>query len=104
MRSGPSGRTPLQQALRKFLLKTGNDAGTFRISGSAAGQPGRLAGLDDADPHRRPTDLRPTDVRAAEHAATEFTAADAPPATPPRSGLLRPYRTVNAWTGGFRAT
>ncbi|GLW35274.1 cellulose-binding protein [Actinoplanes regularis] len=30
-------RTPLQQNIQKYLLKTGNAAGTFRISGSKAG-------------------------------------------------------------------
>ncbi|WP_217280658.1 glucuronyl esterase domain-containing protein [Kibdelosporangium persicum] len=30
-------RTPLQQHIQKFLLKTGNTAGTFRISGKKAG-------------------------------------------------------------------
>src|SRR5215468_5279469 len=33
----PEWRTPLQQNLQKFLLKTGNSAGTFRISSLKAG-------------------------------------------------------------------
>jgi len=33
----PEWRTPLQQNIQKFLLKTGNTAGVFRISGKKAG-------------------------------------------------------------------
>jgi hypothetical protein len=35
--SRPEWRTPLQQNIQKFLLKTGSAAGTFRISGRKAG-------------------------------------------------------------------
>ena len=83
-------RTPLQQNIQKFLLKTGSSTGVIRISSR---KPGNLAEWRDwttptlsggpGDPP--PTDPPPTDP-------------------PPTTGACAATATVNQWTGGFVAT
>ena len=62
--SRPEWRTPLQQNIQKFLLRTGSAPGAFRISYSKAGnlaewRDWQTPTLSDADP------VRPPDQRAA---------------------------------------
>ncbi len=93
-------RTPLQQNIRKFLLRTGDDPGAMRISSRAQG---RLADWVDwttptltTSPGSPPTSPPPS----------------SPPTSPPTSPTTAPppvagcavSASVNAWTGGFVAT
>ncbi|RQX12250.1 hypothetical protein DDE19_28955 [Micromonospora ureilytica] len=73
-------RTPLQNNIRKFLLKTGNEPGVIRISSRALG---RLADWRDW----------PTPVLS-----------DGPTTPPPAGGDCAAAVSVNQWTGGFVAT
>lgn len=78
-------RTPLQQNIQKYLVKTGNAAGTFRISSR---KPGNLAEWRDWQTPTlsdSPTDPPPTD----------------PP--PGQTGCTAAV-SLNQWTGGFVAT
>ena len=82
----PEWRTPLQQNIQKFLLRTGNAAGALRISGKAAG---RLADWVDW--------------------TTPVLDGSTPPppsgsTPPPPSGACAATASVNAWNGGFVAT
>ncbi len=110
----PEWRTPLQQNLQKFLLKTGNAAGVFRI---AASKSGNLADwrdwttptLTDGTPSSTP----PSSVRPSSNPPSSPPPSSRPPSSPPPSS--RPpsspppagscgatYRTVNSWPGGFQ--
>ena len=84
-------RTPLVQNIQKFLLKTGNSAGVFRISSQKAGNLSQWRDwttptLSDGDPSDPPPDDPPPD--------------DPPPAT----GDCAATVSVNQWQGGFVAT
>lgn len=87
----PEWRTPLQQNIQKFLLKTGNAAGVFRISSR---KPGNLADWRDWTTPTltggNPTDPPPTDPPPT----------DPPPTTPGCAATA----SINQWTGGFVAT
>ncbi|MBU2663422.1 cellulose-binding domain-containing protein [Actinoplanes bogorensis] len=85
-------RTPLQQNIRKHLLRTGSDPGVIRIASKAQG---RLADWADwttpvlgssSTPPPSPTTPPPTT------------------APPPPVGGCSATASVNAWTGGFVAT
>ncbi|MGI5214486.1 glucuronyl esterase domain-containing protein [Plantactinospora sp. CA-290183] len=76
-------RTPLQQNIQKFLLKTGNSAGTFRISSRKAGN---LAEWRDWQ------------------TPTLSDGPSAPPTTPPSGGACSASVSINQWTGGFVVT
>ncbi len=80
----PEWKTPLQQNLQKFLLKTGNAPGSFHISSLKAGN------LADWRDWQTPTlsDTPPT----------------TPPTSPPPAGGCTASVSVNQWTGGFVAT
>lgn len=82
--SRPEWRTPLQQHIQKFLLKTGSAAGTFRISSRKAGN---LAEWRDWQTPTLSGD--PTTP---------------PPTTPPPATGCSASVSVNQWTGGFVAT
>jgi hypothetical protein len=78
-------RTPLQQNIQKFLLRTGNTPGTFRISSRKAGN------LADWRTWQTPT--------LSDGPTTP------PPTTPPppTTGCAASV-SINQWTGGFVAT
>ncbi|MGP4022805.1 glucuronyl esterase domain-containing protein [Actinomadura sp. 3N407] len=78
-------QAPLQANIQKFLLKTGNASGTFRISSSKAGN---LAEWRD---WQTPT--------LSEGPTTPTT----PPTTAP-TGDCSASVSINQWTGGFVAT
>ncbi|GIF75258.1 glucuronyl esterase domain-containing protein [Asanoa siamensis] len=86
-------RTPLQQHIQKFLLKTGNAAGVFRISSRKAGnladwRDWQTPTLTDGPPTTDPTG-GPT---------------GGPTTPPPAGGGCTATVSVNQWTGGFVAT
>jgi hypothetical protein len=81
----PEWRAPLQANIQKFLLKTGNAAGTFRISSSKAGN---LAEWRDWQ----------TPALSDGPATPPAT----PPTTPPTGGCSASV-SINQWTGGFVA-
>jgi Glucuronyl esterase, fungi/Cellulose binding domain len=86
----PEWRVPLQQNIQKFLLKTGNSAGVFRISSR---KPGNLAEWRDWQTPTlsgNPSDPPPTDPPPT----------DPPPATAGCAASV----SLNQWTGGFVAT
>ena len=102
----PEWRTPLQQNIQKFLLKTGNAAGAIRISSRArpatspSGGTGRPRTLTDGptpthsptlEPDARP-DLEPDPARRRR-----------PPPTRAVEGCTASV-SLNQWTGGFVAT
>ena len=84
--SRPEWRTPLQQNIQKFLLKTGSAAGTFRIS---AQKSGNLADWRDW------TTPSLTDGPGTTTPTTPTT---------PAGGTCTAAVSVNQWTGGFVTT
>ncbi|GGM66965.1 hypothetical protein GCM10011608_60310 [Micromonospora sonchi] len=99
-------RVPLQQHIQKFLLKTGNAAGVFRISSRKAGnlaewrdwQTPTLADGPTTPPTTPPTTAPPTTPPTTTPPTTT------PPTTPPAGGGCSASVSLNQWTGGFVAT
>jgi Cellulose binding domain len=110
----PEWRTPLQQNIQKFLLKTGNAAGTIRISSKALGNLSEWRDWQtpilDATPPTSPppTSPPPTSPPPTSPPPTSPPPTSPPPTSPPASpppatgcsGTV----SVNAWAGGFVAT
>jgi hypothetical protein len=107
-------RTPLQQHIQKFLLKTGNTAGTFRI---ASNRQGNLAQwrdwttptLTDGPTTPPPTTAPPTTAPPTTAPPTTAPPTTAPPTTPPPVTTAPPGGctatvSLNQWNGGFVAT
>jgi hypothetical protein len=92
--SRPEWRTPLQQNIQKFLLKTGSAAGTFRISAKKAGN---LAEWRDWS-----TPVL-TDGPATSTTPTIPTTPTTP-TTPSPGGACTAAVSVNQWAGGFVTT
>ncbi|MET0416203.1 MAG: cellulose-binding protein, partial [Actinoplanes sp.] len=98
-------RTPLQQNIQKFLLRTGNAPGAIRISSRAAGnlaewrdwQTPVLSDGPTPPPTTPPTTTPPTTPPTTGPPTT-------PPTTPPTGGGCSATVSVNQWTGGFVAT
>jgi hypothetical protein len=90
--SRPEWKTPLQQNIQKFLLKTGNAAGTFRISGQKAGN------LADWRDWTTPVLTGGTGTTTPTTPTTPIT-----PTTPSGAGCTA-TTSVNQWTGGFVTT
>ncbi|WCN81380.1 glucuronyl esterase domain-containing protein [Micromonospora sp. LH3U1] len=96
----PEWRTPLQNNIRKFLLKTGNEPGMIRIHSRALG---RLADwrdwqtpvLSDGPTTPPPTTPPPT---------TPPPTTPPPTTPPPTGGGCAATVSINQWTGGFVAT
>ncbi|WP_341721241.1 cellulose binding domain-containing protein [Micromonospora sp. FIMYZ51] len=104
--SRPEWRTPLQQNIQKFLLKTGNATGVFRISSRKAGN---LAEWRDwqtptlADgPTPSPT-TSPTTSPTVSPTASPTVSPTVVPTTPSTGGCTASV-SINQWTGGFVAT
>ena len=96
----PEWRTPLQQNIRKFLLKTGNEPGVIRISSKALGQLAdwrdwQTPALADGPTTPPPTTPPPTTPPPTTPPPTT------PP--PPTGGGCTATVSVNQWTGGFVA-
>ncbi|GGO07778.1 glucuronyl esterase domain-containing protein [Micromonospora parathelypteridis] len=110
----PEWRTPLQNNIRKFLLKTGNEPGAIRIHSKALG---RLADWRDwptpvlADGPTTPppttpppTTPPPTTSPPTTPPPTTPPPTTPPPTTPPPNGAgCTATVSVNQWTGGFVA-
>jgi hypothetical protein len=98
-------RTPLQQHIQKYLLRTGNAAGTIRISSKAAGN---LAQWRDwstpALGSAPPTTPPPTSPPPTTPPPTTPPPTTPPPTTPPPGAGCTATLSVNAWTGGFVGT
>lgn len=92
-------RTPLQQNIQKFLLKTGSATGTFRISSRKAGN---LAEWRDWQTPAL-TD-GPTTPPTTPPSTPPTTPPSTPPTTPPTGAGCSASVTINQWTGGFTAT
>jgi hypothetical protein len=100
----PEWTAPLQQNIKKFLLRTGNDPGVIRISGSAAGN---LADWRDWQTptltDSTPTSTPPTSTPPTSAPPTSASPTSASPSSPPPAGACSAaYRTVNSWSGGFQ--
>jgi hypothetical protein len=93
----PEWRTPLQQNIRKFLLGTGNDPGTFRVSSKAGGN---LAEWRDW------TTPSLTDGGSTTPPPSSPPVSSPPPSSsaPPVPGGCTATVSLNQWTGGFVAT
>ncbi|MEU1607750.1 glucuronyl esterase domain-containing protein [Micromonospora matsumotoense] len=107
----PEWKTPLQQFLRKFLLKTGNDAGTIRIASKAS--PNLAEWRDWTTPTLTDGPTPPTTNPPTTPPPTTPPTTTPPPTTPPTTtppttppagdGCSASVRT-DQWTGGFVAT
>ncbi|WP_290866290.1 cellulose binding domain-containing protein [Hamadaea sp.] len=91
-------RTPLQQNLQKYLLKTGSAAGTFRISSLKAGN------LTDWRDWTTPVlSDNPSSPPPSSPPPSSPPPSSPPPSSPPPTGACAAaYRTVNSWPGGFQ--
>ncbi|GGN94225.1 hypothetical protein GCM10010112_83330 [Actinoplanes lobatus] len=89
-------KTPLQQNIQKFLLRTGNAAGSFHISSKKAGNLSQWR-----------TWTTPTLTSGATTSPTTVPTTTPPtttPTTPPASGACSATVSLNSWTGGYVAT
>jgi hypothetical protein len=102
-------RTPLQQNIRKFLLRTGNDPGAMRISSRAQG---RLADwvdwttptLTTSPSTPPPSSPPPSTPPPSSPPPSSPPPSTPPPSDPPPSVGCSVTASVNAWTGGFVTT
>ena len=104
-------RTPLQQNIQKFLLKTGSAAGTIRISSLKQGNlaewrdwttPTLTDGGQTTPP---PTTPPPTTPPPTTPPPTTPPPTTPPPTTPPPTGNgCTATVSLNQWNGGFVAT
>ncbi|GGM41339.1 cellulose binding domain-containing protein [Dactylosporangium sucinum] len=100
----PEWRTPLQQNIQKYLVRTGNAAGTMRISSRAAGN---LAEWRDwTTPTLSGTLPSSSASASASPSASASASASASPSasTPPPPGGCTATASINQWQGGFVAT
>jgi hypothetical protein len=88
----PEWRTPLQQNIQKYLLRTGNAAGTFRISSRKAGN---LAEWRDWQTPVLSDDLPPTSPPPSSPPPSS-----PPPSTQPPVGTCRVAYTISPWGSG----
>jgi len=89
----PEWRTPLQQNIQKFLLKTGNAPGSIRISSKAAGTLAQWRDWTTPTLSDGPGDPTTT---------TTTTTTTTPPPNP--GGGCSASVSLNQWNGGFVAT
>jgi hypothetical protein len=103
----PEWKTPLQQNIRKFLLKTGNDAGTMRISSRAAGslsewRDWQTPSLTSGTPSPT-TPVPTTPVPTTPVPTTPVPTSPTPTATGGAGCTAAFDPPINAWNGGFVA-
>jgi cellulase/cellobiase CelA1 len=94
----------LQQNIRKFLLKTGNDPGAIRISSKALG---RLADWVDWQTPvlgSTPSSPPPSSPPPSSPPPSSPPPSSPPPSSPPPVSGCTASASVNAWTGGFVVT
>ena len=102
----PEWAAPLRQHIQKFLLRTGTEAGTFRISSRALG---RLSDWRDwSTPVLGASPSTPVPVPSASPSTPVPSASPsvpAPSASNPQPGAgCSATVAVNSWNGGFVAT
>jgi hypothetical protein len=106
----PEWKTPLTQNIQKYLTKTGNAAGSFHISSSAAGRLSDWADWTTPTLGTGPTSPPPTTPPPTTPPPTTPPPTTPPPTTPPPTtpppgnGGCTATVSLNAWTGGFVAT
>ena len=101
----PEWRTPLQQNLQKFLLRTGNAAGTFRISSRKAGnladwRDWTTPTLTDGPP---PSSPPPSSPPPSSPPPSSPPPSSPPPSSPPPTGTACSvtYSYQSVWSTGF---
>ncbi|MFB9362662.1 glucuronyl esterase domain-containing protein [Actinoplanes nipponensis] len=110
----PEWRTPLQQNIQKFLLRTGTAAGAMRISSRAAGN---LAEWRDwttpvltstpptsTPPSPSPSAPSPSAPSPSAPSPSAPGPTDPPPSSPAPGAGCSATVSVNQWAGGFVAT
>ncbi|MDI1464065.1 cellulose binding domain-containing protein [Catellatospora sp. KI3] len=102
----PEWRTPLQQHLQKFLLRTGSAAGTFRISSLKAGnlaewRDWQTPVLTDTPPSSPPPSPSPSGASPSP-SRPPSPSPSASSSPPPTGACVAAFRTVNSWPGGFQ--
>ncbi|MET7401002.1 cellulose binding domain-containing protein [Dactylosporangium sp. NPDC005572] len=101
----PEWRTPLQQHIQKYLLKTGNAPGALRISSRAAGN---LADWRDWTTPTLGGTLPSSSASASSSPSVSPSASQSPSASPsvsaPPPGGCSATASINQWQGGFVAT
>ncbi|MEV6964536.1 cellulose-binding domain-containing protein [Hamadaea sp. NPDC051192] len=96
-------RTPLQQNLQKYLLKTGNAAGTFRISSLKAGNLADWRDWTTPVLSDSPSSPPPSSPPPSSPPPSSPPPSSPPPSSPPPAGVCAAaYKTVNSWQGGFQ--
>ncbi|GIE94114.1 glucuronyl esterase domain-containing protein [Paractinoplanes rishiriensis] len=103
-------RTPLQQNIQKFLLKTGSAAGAIRMHSKATGNLAEwrnwstptLTTGPTTPPTTTPT-TPPTTPPTTGPTTPPTTTPTTPPTTPPSAGCSATV-SLNSWNGGFVAT
>jgi hypothetical protein len=105
----PEWKTPLQQNIKKFLLKTANDPGIIKISSRAGGnladwRDWQTPTLTDGTPTSAPpTSTPPTSAPPTSVPPTSTPPTSTPPSSPPPVGACTAtFRSVNSWPGGFQ--
>ncbi|MFY1674558.1 cellulose binding domain-containing protein [Plantactinospora sp. WMMB334] len=94
-------RTPLQQHIQKYLLKTGNAPGTIRIASKAAGNLSQWRDWQTPTLTDGPTTPPPTGQPTTPPPTGQPTTP--PPTTGgPTGACSASYRQVNSWQGGFQ--
>jgi hypothetical protein len=101
--SRPEWRTPLQQNIQKFLLRTGSAAGVIRISSRAAGNLAEWRDWQTPSLPDGPT-TPPTTPTTPPTSPTTPTTPPTTPTTPPAGAGCSASVSINQWTGGFVAT
>jgi len=92
----PEWKTPLQQYLRKFLLRTSNDPGTIRISSLKQGN------LADWRDWTTPTLTGGTQSSPPPSMSPPPSTSPPPTSPPPAGACSASFRTVGSWQGGFQ--
>jgi hypothetical protein len=95
-------RTPLQQHIQKYLLRTGSAAGAIRISSRAAGNLAEWRTWQTPTLGATPPSTPPPSSPPASPPSSP-PASPSPSQPPPVTGCTATV-SVNAWTGGFVAT
>jgi hypothetical protein len=106
----PEWKTPLQQNLQKFLLRTGNSAGVFHISSLKSGNladwrdwqtPVLSGGTPSSAP---PSSAPPSSAPPSSAPASSAPPSSAPPSSPASGLSCSATVSINQWTGGFVAS
>jgi hypothetical protein len=98
-------RTPLQQNIQKFLTRTGNAAGVFRISSLKAGNLSQWRDWTTPTLTDGPTSGPPPNSSSPPPVNTSSPPPVNTSSPPPAGGGAcgATYRIVNQWQGGFQA-